>query len=221
MLSRAERARARGFRSPQAGLQFVAGRFLARSSLSLYRSVPPRAWRFKLNDHGRPEVDWPRAGHGLSFNISHTNGLAAVAVTSGCEIGLDVERIDRCVDFAGVAASVFTPRETDDVLLREPDGVAERFFDLWTLKEAYIKARGLGFSLSPASFEVPRGDAGIALRCMPECDPSPGRWQFHLSTHDGVRMAVAVGSRSVRCIRLFECAPPGRARSFFLRELSP
>ena len=148
--------------------------------------------------------------------------MAAVAISRCSEIGLDVERIDRDVDFEGVADAVFTDREKQHVFGGAPEKICGRFFDLWTLKEAYIKARGMGFSLPPSSFEIDCAESRIGLARQPACDVDPERWQFHLSTpRAGVRMALAIGSRRVTRLRVFEWRPDGRQDHGRILETSP
>ncbi len=207
-LSRVELSRYRRMRSAEGRLHFLVGRSLARNTLSRYADIPVRSWRFSINEYGRPAVDWPRACRNIHFSVSHTSGLVAVAVSPISEIGIDVERVDRQVDISGIAEAVFTQCEMERILRCAPDENRDRFFGLWTLKEAYIKARGRGFSLPPRTFEFASLDDPISLRCPPDCDPTPERWQFHLSRRrPGLRIAIAVGSRSITRIRQLEWKP--------------
>ena len=141
--------RYRGFSSEAAARQFLAGRALARAALSCYANVPPRLWSFAANEHGRPAIDEPRAHRGLCFNLSHTSGAAVLAIGRVPEVGIDVETTDRPVDIEWIGRSVFTQSERGWLTAGGSGSERDRFFDLWTLKEAYIKARGRGFSLRP------------------------------------------------------------------------
>jgi 4'-phosphopantetheinyl transferase len=144
--------------------QFLVARALVRTTLSRYADVGPRDWRFVVNGYGRPDID-PEHGLGdFRFNLSHTDGLVAVAVARG-ELGVDVE-----------------------------DTWRRSFFDLWTLKEAYIKARGMGLAISLHRFayDLDTGPA-IALAIDPELGDSPQGWQFFLDAPtDRHRLALAV-----------------------------
>jgi 4'-phosphopantetheinyl transferase len=147
--------------------------------LSRYAHVPPAQWTFIENVHGRPEIlDRPRGVPDLRFNISHTEGLIACAVTIGREVGVDVEHIGRRLTH-DVAGRFFAPSEVTE-LTRLPDEEQQRvFFDYWTLKEAYIKARGFGLALPLADFAftlAPPSPPRIAFE--PGLDDDPATWQF-------------------------------------------
>jgi len=160
---------------------FVASRALARALLSDIDGRPPQAWRFAAGPHGRPDIagDNPLA---LSFNISHTPGMAAVAAICGAAVGVDVERLDRKARFDDLARRKFAAPE---LALLQAAPAAEKprvFFSLWTLKEAYIKAVGRGLAepldgfaitLDPLAATFTNGEDTAAwnFRLL---DPSPG-----------------------------------------------
>jgi 4'-phosphopantetheinyl transferase len=158
---------------------FLLTRALVRTTLARYANVKPAAWQFITNAHGRPELlDRPAGVPDLRFNISHTNGLIACAVTIGREVGIDVEDIGRRVTH-DVAGRHFAPAEVND-LRRLPDAEQQRvFFDYWTLKESYIKARGFGLALPLGDFAFklnPPQPPTIAFEPVLEDDPAT--WQF-------------------------------------------
>lgn len=211
-LSRVERERYRRMRSADARLHFVVGRALARSVLSRYADVPAGSLRFAVDAHGRPAVEWPRGCRDLHFSISHTSGMVAVAISPVAEVGVDLERIDRRIDISEIAEAVFTPDELDRILRQNEARERTRFFELWTLKEAYIKARGRGFAIPPRTFAFASVEDPIRLDQAPDCDSAPERWRFALSRcRTGLRMAIAVGSRSVTRIRQFDWDPVAEA----------
>jgi 4'-phosphopantetheinyl transferase len=207
-LSREEVNRFQGIRSGPAGRQYLAARLLARSTLSRYAGVPTQAWRFTANEHGRPMIDWPREYRDIHFSISHTAGLAVIAIGRFPEIGIDVETLDRDVEIQEIAKSVLAEAEACELARGCAEAARDCFFSYWTLKEAYMKARGLGFSLPPRSFEFADLDGSISLRCSPDCDPAPHRWQFRLSRpRPEYKMALAIGSRAVSQTRHLEWQP--------------
>lgn len=198
------------FASEDAARQFLAGRALTRAALGCYTGVPAATWRFAANTHGRLSVDEPRCHRDLVFNLSHCSQLVVLAVARSAEIGIDAEAIDRSVDIEGVGRSVFTQSEADWVF-RTRGLERDRFFDLWTLKEAYIKARGRGFSLPPDSFAMIDGDGRLRLQCDRDCDASPERWQFRLSSpRPDLRVALAFGGGSETRIRALTCGALGK-----------
>jgi 4'-phosphopantetheinyl transferase len=111
--------------------------------------VPPGDWRFRVGAHGRPEIAAPASP--LRFNVSHTPGLAMVSVAVGRDVGVDVERVPGAVPFEVVDRS-FAPTERELVRSAPPGEQPARFAEIWTLKEAYVKARGLGLSLDLDGF---------------------------------------------------------------------
>jgi 4'-phosphopantetheinyl transferase len=159
--------------------RFLLTRALVRKMLSRYAAVAPADWQFIANAYGRPELlDRPAAVPDLRFNISHTDGLIACAVTVGREVGVDVEYVGRHLT-QDIAARFFAPAEVAH-LKALPDPEQERvFFDFWTLKEAYIKARGFGLALPLGEFAFhlsPDGPPSISIE--PSLDDDPATWQF-------------------------------------------
>jgi 4'-phosphopantetheinyl transferase len=116
--------------------------------LSRYDSRPPGAWAFEEAPGGKPVLAAHDAS-ALSFNLSHTHGFVACAVTLGTEVGIDVENVDRNLRVQEIAERYFAPDELSDLAACPPDARAKRFFDFWTLKEAYLKAIGVGLSHPP------------------------------------------------------------------------
>jgi 4'-phosphopantetheinyl transferase len=194
LLTADERQRARRFFHEADRARFIIGRALARTTLSRYAAVPPEDWHIVIDERGRPLLGEPHAAApDLRFNLSHTDGLIACAVTIGREVGVDVEHIDRRVTH-DIPERFFSEREVADLrrLPREEQDVA--FFDYWTLKEAYIKARGLGLALPLGQFSFARRpDAAPIIAFAPELHDDAASWQFAqfwpTARH---RMAVAV-----------------------------
>jgi 4'-phosphopantetheinyl transferase len=159
--------------------RFLLTRALVRTMLSRYAHVPPAEWAFITNVHGRPEIlDRPAGTPDLRFNISHTDGLIACAVTIGREVGVDVEHIGRRL-MHDVASRFFAPREVAALSRLSDEDQQRVFFDYWTLKEAYIKARGFGLALPLADFAfdlAPPSPPQISFD--PSLEDDPSTWQF-------------------------------------------
>lgn len=174
-----ERARAARFVRAVDRDTFVIARALLRTTLSAYGPTTPRAWRFETNPHGCPSVAAPQAGTPrLAFNLSHTTGLVALAVTRGRLVGVDVERVDRVVR-EDVAGRHFAPDEVRDLRALPADRQARAFFEYWTLKEAYIKARGMGLAIPLADFAFALAPpAAPVIRFVEGFDDRAERWQF-------------------------------------------
>ena len=158
---------------------FAITRALVRRSLSRYGPTAPADWRFVTNQHQCPFVDPAQAGTPpLQFNLSHTSGLVALAVTRGHRVGVDVERVSRVVDLA-VADRHFAPTEVRDLRRLPAEDQPVAFFEYWTLKEAYIKARGMGLALPLGAFAFTvQPPLAPAIVFVPGFDDLPGRWQF-------------------------------------------
>lgn len=164
LLAPDERAREARFHFEKDRRRFVITRALVRTVLSRYAPVSPADWIFRANAYGRPEAaNTDPAVKDLRFNVSHTTGLIALAVTRGRELGIDAEDIRRP---AGLEAAehFFSRDEARALRALPPDAQRQRFFEYWTLKEAYVKARGMGLS-------IPLDRFGFHL-------PHPGRVQF-------------------------------------------
>lgn len=177
-LSADERARCARFVREVDRRAFALSRALVRTSLSRYGPTAPRDWRFVTNDHQCPFVDESQAGAPrLYFNLSHTTGLAVVAVCRGHQVGVDVEHVDRQL-YQDVADRHFAPAEVRDLRALPEAAQHAAFFEYWTLKEAYIKARGLGLALPLDQFAFSlHGDAPPTVTFTPGFDDA-ARWQF-------------------------------------------
>jgi len=158
--------------------RYLVTRALTRTVLSKYSSVRPHDWLFVNDRYGRPLVANAEA-NSLAFNISHTKGLIALAVTNGGAIGVDVENLQAREGSLEIADRFFSPSET--AILRETshECLQYRFFEYWTFKEAYIKARGMGLSLplDKFSFHYP-DDRTVGIEIDPQLGDHPERWQF-------------------------------------------
>ena len=159
--------------------RFLLTRALVRTMLSRYASVPPAGWSFIANVHGRPEIlDRPAGVPDLRFNLSHTEGLIACAVTIGRDVGIDVEHIGRRLTH-DVAGRFFAPSEVRALELLPADEQPRVFFDYWTLKEAYIKARGFGLALPLADFAFTLSPpAPPVITIEPSLNDEAAAWQF-------------------------------------------
>jgi 4'-phosphopantetheinyl transferase len=178
LLSRDELARVSGFAIEPARQRFIVTRALLRLSLSRYADIAPEAWVFARGSHGKPRLDGAQAALGLCFNVSHSAGMAAVAIASS-DVGIDVQDTTRTPP-ARVRERYLAPAEREGLSKLPESERAARFFEHWTLKEAYVKARGLGFSLPLGQIGFQLRPSGIRLSLGPGC-PDDGR-SFWLKT---------------------------------------
>jgi 4'-phosphopantetheinyl transferase len=172
----------------------IATRALVRTRLSLYTGVAPAEWRFEAGRWGRPEIVSPRGFGWLRFNVSHTRGRVACALARDAEVGVDVESTQRSGNLLDVAHRYFAPREVEELFALPEAERLSRVFDYWTLKEAYIKARGMGLALPLSRFAFLLGEPGpIRIQLDPSLDDDAGLWQFEkLPWPPQHQLAVAV-----------------------------
>lgn len=193
-----ERLRATRFVQSDDRFRFLLGRTLARTMLSEHAPVRPRDWPITIDERGRPELHTvPPGAPDLRFNLSHTPGLVACAVTVGRAIGIDVEYIGRQLAHENIPERFFSVREVRDLRALPSQEQHRAFFDYWTLKESYIKARGLGLALPLGQFTfIRRGEQPPLIEFAPELDDDPAAWQFaQFWPTEEHRMAVAVERR--------------------------
>ncbi len=178
LLSEDERQRQRRFVFARDRHQFLVSHALVRTVLSNYTGHDPRAWVFHTNAYGKPEIALP-AGLPLRFNLSHTAGLATCAVTAGHEVGVDVEDLERGRQSLQVARRFFAPAELAVLEQWPPERQPVGFFQFWTLKEAYVKARGMGLSIPLQDFAFSLApDRPPAISFSARCADHSRAWQF-------------------------------------------
>lgn len=172
VLSGEERERASRFVFDADRRLYLTAHIAVRYALStVHSSVDPRAWVFGSEPGGRPFAQGSRP---WDFNLSHTHGAVACLVAPGARCGVDVETVsDRAAELGD---SVFAPSELE-YLSASGSHAAVSATSLWTLKEAYAKARGLGLRLPFARCEFTMHGAAIALAARPDGDAD--RYRFH------------------------------------------
>jgi 4'-phosphopantetheinyl transferase len=156
-----EKKRAAAFRYQVDQSSYIAAHVLLRRLLSeslahLPQCRSPDGWRFASAKYGKPELQAGQVDCDLRFNLSHTKGMAVAAIAMGLDVGVDVEAIERHVaDDMAIATAYFSSAE-QTFLLQIIDPALRRlaFLDIWTSKEAFIKAMGYGFSLPLDTFSV-------------------------------------------------------------------
>lgn len=178
LLSPDEAQREQRFLFERVRHQFRVTRALVRWVLSQYHDVEPADWVFQQDAYGKPAVVGP-SPYRPAFNLSHTNGLVACAVTSAECVGVDVEFLDRQTAGVDLARRYFAPDEVALLERAPPDERQRAFFQIWTLKESYIKAVGQGLSIPLDSFwfALPSDDQP-RISFDPRRDDDPARWQF-------------------------------------------
>jgi 4'-phosphopantetheinyl transferase len=148
LLSPAESACAERFGTDALRVRWIAGRVALRTVLGHTLGVDPAAVAICRGVRGRPEL--ANAGSGIDFNVSHTRGVALIAIArglaAGTRVGVDIEHIDREVGADRLARKFLTPREQAMLADFAPDARRQRFLRHWTCKEAMSKATGDGLA---------------------------------------------------------------------------
>ncbi|MGB0590329.1 MAG: 4'-phosphopantetheinyl transferase family protein [Myxococcota bacterium] len=199
-------------------------RALVRTTLSRYAPIAPEAWRFTENEHGCPFIAEEYTATGLHFNVSHTHGLIVCAVTRGRALGVDIEYEPRDSRTTKIADRFFAPAEVA-ALHRLPEAAQrERFFCYWTLKEAYIKARGMGLAipLKQFWFDV-EAEGVIDFETAPELNDDPSRWSFlrlRASADHPLALAIRGSGAQEFTVRSFRTVPLGAHEGIRLPEIA-
>jgi 4'-phosphopantetheinyl transferase len=180
MLAPAERRRAESFHFDRDRNRFMAGRGTLRTILGYYLHAPPPTVELTVGSHGKPSLEGPLARGGLHFNLAHCEDLALLAVTRGCVVGVDLERIRAMDNTEEMAACFCSPRESAEFQFLPPGERATAFFRLWTRKEAWLKATGQGIGESLDSVEVSfrAGQAACFIRLPEESGPPASAWSL-------------------------------------------
>ncbi|GCE14597.1 4'-phosphopantetheinyl transferase family protein [Tengunoibacter tsumagoiensis] len=202
LLSADEDVRAKRFHFEKDRTLWIAARGILRLLLSQYLSQPPHTFHFTLNDYGKPYLSAPLP---LYFNLSHTKELAIYAFSLTREIGIDIEYMQRTIDYEELARFSFSAFEYAELQTLAEAERHEAFFRCWTRKEAYIKARGMGLSFPLDKFDVslkPHEEARLLhVQDQPE---EPARWSLqHIEIDSNYVGALAVEGQSLT-VRYFD-----------------
>jgi 4'-phosphopantetheinyl transferase len=149
-----ERGRSARFRFPRDRWQFIVAHGALRDLLGRYLEVEPDRIEYRYGAFGKPELG-PEFGGRLRFSLSHSGGLALVAIAAGSDVGVDVESSRSHPDSLELARSCFSETEFERLSAFPETFRAEAFLGCWTKKEACVKARGRGLSIPLSSFTVP------------------------------------------------------------------
>ncbi len=174
VLSEDERAHARRFLRKEDALRFSATRLALREALGELLGADPHSLRFDRDANGRPMlISHARsdAPHAFDFNVSHAGRHALIALAKERRVGIDIESIDRRLDWRQLAPVVFAPRDCAYVMSLPEDLRSGAFYNAWTAKEALLKALGTGLAAEMTHFSVlGAGDTPIAIPVHPRCE---------------------------------------------------
>jgi 4'-phosphopantetheinyl transferase len=211
LLSASERARLERFAFDEDAWHYLVAHALLRRTLARCAPVAPEAWSFRAAPGGRPEIEAPKSARRLRFSLSHTRGLVACAVCLDHDVGVDAEAVDEARMTAELAERFLSPAEVESVERLPGERRLHRLFELWTLKEACLKARGDGLAVAPGdlSFRL-RAGRPPAVSFAGALSGSPGAWRFAVeSLASGHLVAVAVRCGASRRMRFLSRAEGG------------
>lgn len=199
LLDSAEQSRAGRFLVPDARKQYVISHALLRVVLGRYLNSEPQAIRFGSRGNGKPELlDDSR----FCFNLSHTDGTAAVVIANRVRVGIDVEKIRSNLKPLELANRFFSPEECDWLRSQPASDQLTAFFSCWTAKESYIKAVGEGLSMGLAGFAIiPKiGAARLQLKIsgQPEESKKWLIWQLELKADTCAAIAAETQDLAIR-----------------------
>ena len=193
-LTEAEQVRYQRYCFDRHKKQFLLGCYLMRSVLSEYDSVYPLHWKFQKNEYGKPRIVDIQNSKSLHFNLSHSGGKQVLAICLSDSVGVDIEQSGKRRRIAQIADRFFAPKETNDLLDLPDSEQLSRFYDIWTLKEAYLKACGLGLAIPLQHFfySFPN-NTDISVSFVDDYDDDARHWQmWQIACSGNYKLSLAV-----------------------------
>ena len=200
LLSDDEIERANRFHFQRDRRRFIVTRGAVRTILAKKCGLGPEAIRFVYQERGKPELAAETSEQcGLFFNVSHSGELALCATTTHAELGVDVEQVRTMSDALAVSERFFSSQEREALRRVPPRDLSASFFRIWTRKEAFLKARGLGITMPLDQFSVPLDDSATRLLEVRWDRSETQRWRLtHLEPRHGYTGALATPFWPVR-----------------------
>ncbi len=177
-LPQAERDRFRRYRHALLAHQFLAGRLLVRRWLESVTGTPAAEWQLVEGQRGRPEIAHPSSP--WSFNLAHSGNLVACVLSTVEGVGVDLEDLERRPATGDLARRFCSPAEVADIESLPAGDQTRRFLIYWTLKEAYLKARGLGLAVHLADLEFTLTGSHPTINFRASLDGTSRAWAFEL-----------------------------------------
>lgn len=200
ILSKPEHDRSARFHFDVHRNRYVAAHGLLRWILSEYLLVPPIDLEFGYGTRGKPSIEGPGSVTRLEFNMAHSEDLALIAVGQDVPLGVDLERVRAIEDAENLVTRFFSKRESV-AFERLPETLRPcAFFNLWTRKEAWLKATGEGIGHLLDQVEVSFEPSESAqLLALPAGYSNNAPWSIYdVQVKPGFAAALAVGSREIR-----------------------
>ena len=179
--------------------RYVQSHAILRMILGEILGVSPITLQFISNRFGKPYISSQHGYSELFFNLSHSQSGVVIAVSQGIECGVDIEYQRDVFPSREIAEHFFSKVEIRSLLALPPEQQKEGFFNCWTRKEAFIKAKGQGLTIPLDSFDVSLvpGEAARLLQSRLEPDDSE-RWSLvHLDTWNQYSSALCAQSKNI------------------------
>jgi 4'-phosphopantetheinyl transferase len=194
--------------------RYLVTRALVRTVLSRYISVRAEELTFATGPNGQPKLSsYGSLAQHIRFNISHTSELVILGVSNRCAIGVDVENCHSCRPVKAMASRFFARDEIVELSALPLSGQLMRFYECWTLKESYIKARGKGLSIATSQFSfLFPGNNTIRMSMDMGLADQPSRWRFwqlRASADHLVAICAEQGTRTVPSLVVRKIVPLG------------
>lgn len=148
IISDAKCERVKKYHNFQVAQRILFAEVLVRNIICDKLKIKNTDIKFYFNEYGKPFL----ANYNLNFNLSHSGHWVVCAVNED-HIGIDIEQI-QLIDYIDIASSFFSSEEFKDINNKEESDRLAYFYDLWTLKESYVKAEGKGLSIPLHSFTM-------------------------------------------------------------------
>ena len=161
VLSPSEQAKAEKFRQPRDKDNFIIRRGMLRILLANYVGQSPSSLNFAVGTNGKPELQTHLSRDGVHFNLSQSGDLVLYSMTGACPVGVDVEFIQPIPQCERIAREFFSPAEAESLVALSEDLRVKRFYDLWTRKEALLKATGLGLGSGRMGRYISQAQSGL------------------------------------------------------------
>ena len=203
-LSEDERRRAQRFLRPADRRQFVVSHAAVRGILGQYLGVSPERVETAIGPGGKPDLAPPLSSLPLRYNLSHSAGMAMVALALDREVGVDVERVRSFIDVESIVQRYFAPGERAVWQTLSDGERLPAFFRCWTRKEAYLKARGVGLASGLDQFEVSFAPGEPARLLRSESADSAARWQMFDMSPGGEYIAACVVERGAQQVSVYD-----------------
>jgi len=187
----------------------LLSRALVRTSLSRYQEVNAKGWSFTAGEYGKPSISSPVSS--LRFNLTHAEDYIVLAVSRHHDIGIDIEYMQRKASHLKIAEAYFSNIERADLSVLPEKAQRARFYDYWTLKEAYLKACGLGVmaGLDHFGFQLNQDDSAT-IQFYDDESGNPADWFFWRTVLENdyrLSLAIRCGRDANIKVSLFNVIP--------------